>query len=291
MRSDDAINVSKIITLVKSKKTNTMKLVLLFSFISFLPQIIVGQTAEEIICKTEDEYRKHSNYIDQGLFSLDIYSTTLTSKSFNYFLAMDSVGNVYHWINEFQFGKTIGVIYSKKASDTLGTYQRLGYEEEPFSCSLYHAGGRLLATGGGILWLTASMFYPEYLEETPGDASRLQHFDEIKRLPDTLIGSELCFVVETITKFQRTQKMADDSNRRGDSIRVKNGFEPIFHTAPFKQLPEEIITKVKYFIQAKEYKLIRCEEIQYALSQLKSKRTLKMAPVFDTKDFANSLQQ
>lgn len=268
-----------------------MKLVLLFVLIFALQKSLFGQTAEEIICKTEDEYRKHSNYIDQGLFSLDIYSTPLTSKSFNYFLAIDRDGNVHHWINEFQFGKTTGVIYTKKAADTLGTYQRLGYEEEPFPCSFYHAGGRLLATGGGILWLTASMFYPDYLEESPGDASRLQQYDEIKRLPDTLIENELCFVVETITKFQRTQKMADDSNRRGDSIRVKNGFEPIFNTAPHKQLPEVIIIKVKYFIHAKDYKLLRCEERKYVLSELKSKSTLKMAPVFDVKDFEKSLQE
>lgn len=267
-----------------------MKVQILLIVLLCVSKSLAGQTAEEIICITEEEYRKHLNYIDQGLFSQDIYSTPVTSTAYNYFLAFDRDGNVHHWITKSNDGKTTGVVYTKKASDTTGIYHRLGYEKEPFPCSLYHAGGRLLATGGGILWLTASMFYPEFLEETPGDASQLQYYDEIKRLPDTLIDSEPCYVIETMTKFQRTQRMADNSNHRGDSIRVKNGFEPILNTAPYKKLPGEIIINVKYFITTKYFTLVRCEKIHIEQSKPTSKSILKMAPIFDTKDFAKSLQ-
>lgn len=266
----------------------TLKLVMLATFHL---SVAWGQTAEEILCKTEDEYRKHVNYIDKGQQVSEIYGDQTMPGGFAYLLAMDRDGNIYHWINEFSNRKIIGAIYKKEAGELNGSYQRLGIAEEPFPCSAYEAGGRLLATGGGILWLAGSLFYPDYLEETPGDASQLQFYDSVQRLPDTLLGDKTCYVVETTKKFLITEKMADDSNRRGDSIRETHGLPPIHQSPPFKKLPGELTLKAKFYIHYGDFLIVQFDESKYDISQLKSSRSLKMHPLFDVKDFNAYLKE
>lgn len=268
-----------------------MKILILFLFLLSQEFIVSGQSADDILCKTEDEYRKHFNYIDHGQYSMDIYQDPIISSAFNYFIAMDREGDVYHWISEFKYGKTIGTVYDKKAKQSTGTFLRLGNDEAPFPCSLYEAGGRLLATGGGILWLSCSLFYPDFLEESPGDDSHLQFYAGAERLPDSIIQNEPCYVVGASKTIMITEKMADDSNRRGDSIRAIYGLPPVHQSPPFKKLPGEVILKVKYYIHKNDFLIVRLEESTYEISQLKSRRSLNMNPLFDVKDFIAYLKE
>lgn len=254
-----------------------------------------GQIAEEIICKTEDTYRSRSNYVDYGTFSQDIYkapeSPGTISKSLNYYLAMDREGNIYHWVNEFKHGKTQGVIFNKIAGDSLGTYQRLGNDEEPFPSNVLDAGARLVVTGGGVFILVTSLFYPDYSEASNETSSIPHSYDEIARLPDTLIDQRPCYVIETVKRHMLTQDMIDESNRRRDSILATKILPTEFKPPKSTMLPGVTTTKTKYFIHTKDYLILRVEYINYPASGTVGKRIIKLDPKFDVSDFKKHLQK
>lgn len=209
----------------------------------------------------------------------------------DYFLYLDRAGNINHWISEFEFESTSGVEFVKSASDSLGKYSRIGPNNSFFLCSPFEAAARLVATGGGILYLIGSLFDSEFLEKSAGDGSFFQSADTSVRLADTTIYDESCYVIENSRTHLYTQKMADQQQQRIDSIH--NGITlPEGLTLPkFKQVLGPKTLKAKYFIRSKDFMIVRREEFQLDSTAITSKSILFMDPMHDIKNFEKYLKQ
>ena len=260
-------------------------IILAFAACSFA---IHGQTAEEIIYNTEQAYRKLDNYVDQGVRTSILFVKPLFHDTSTYQLAMDREQNIYFSIHTPRSMGIKGATYTKVAGDSMGVYTRHADHEIPFSCSFYEAGGRLGGTGGYIFFLTASLMYPDYTWERPGNGSSLQGYDEVTRLEDAKIGNQSCYVIQTLKTIVVPQELVDKRNHQQDSIQGMLDLPPEQRGGYHLDSRPRVFGHL-YYIRKSDFLIVKIVDRMFEDDILMSESQTLLHPEYNVKDFQSFL--
>ena len=259
-------------------------------FMLLLVEEVTSQSAMDIVCRTEEAYRSLANYSEQGQHVNYIYSGYYPQENkFDYTTALDRTGNIVHWINRYdQWGNPTGYDYKRLAGDSVGLFIR---KFKPLDTTWYRpdvAGGALLAVGGGLLFLSNSLFYDTMLSPYQGDASMLQQYDEIQRLQDTVWMGDSCYVLQSKIDFKVTQEQVDRTNRFRDS--TLSALPMPVDSSLFRPVKAGISTHIsRYIIRKNDYLIVYWERSLLNPNGIRSRQTAVTNPIANDSDFKRFL--
>lgn len=268
-----------------------MKIFQLVMLSVFQLSLAWGQSAEEIISKTESAYRGLTNYTDQGTY-IKSGSHSLSMDTSTYSLAIDRKGNINQWLHKESSGQLTGAKYVKTGGESLGTYTRLGNKEPGFPCTMHEAGARLMGTGGDVFYVIGSLFYEGYITGAPTDSSALQYYDSARKLPDTMINGAPCYVIKTRKTAVITQSYADRANFVHDSMFHLLDL-PIEQRGGSRTEPGPKSVEHKYFIRKSDLMMVRIENfyMEADTHTIKGHAVLSLNPKYNVKDFSTYLKE
>jgi len=268
-----------------------MRTLYLLILATFPLSFAYGQTAEEIISKTESAYRDLSNYADQGTYIRSSGNFPKDDTS-TYFLAIDRKGNVNQWLHKGLPGQLSGARYVKTDTESMGTYTRIGSQDASFQCNMSEAGARMMGTGGDVFYVIGSLFYEGYLTGSPTDSSVLRYYDTVGKLPDTMINGAKCYVIKTRKTTVTTQSYADRANFVHDSIFHLLEL-PVEQRGGPRAEPGAKSTEHKFFIRKSDFVIVRMENffMKEDTDIVKGHSVLSMNPKYNIQDFANYLKE
>ncbi len=263
-----------------------MRTLYILILVTFPLSFTNGQTAEEIISKTESAYRGLTNYTDQGMY-IKSGSHFLNMDTSTYSLAIDRKGNINQWLHKESSGQLTGANYVKAGGESLGTYTRLGNKEPGFPCTMSEAGARLMGTGGDVFYVIGSLFYEGYITGAATDSSALQYYDSARKLPDTMINGAPCYVIKTRKTTVTTQSYADRANFVHDSMFHLLDL-PIEQRGGPRTEPGPRTVEHKYFIRKSDLMMVRSENfyMEADTHTIKGHSVLSLNPKYNVKDFS-----
>ncbi|MBP6186123.1 MAG: hypothetical protein KA479_14365 [Saprospiraceae bacterium] len=269
-----------------------MKFLLFILALLSSPLVPVAQTAEEILNQTESTYRKLRNYVDQGTMAPANNSSPVPIETTTYSIAMDRKGNVSYKLIKTLAGRTSGALFEKTAKDSLGVYTRLGREDAPFACKIEEAHPRLMGTGGSMFYLVGSMFYENTRSDSQSPTSMIQNYDTAKRLDDTTIHDEVCYVIKTRKTTIISQELVDQLNFKRDSTQGLLTLPPEQRGGP-REVAGPKVSEHKYYIRQSDHMVIREESYHFkdGVEMPWSKSTLVLHPMYNVKGFKQHLRE
>jgi hypothetical protein len=145
-------------------------------------------------------------------------------------------------------------------------------------------------TGGGIMYLIGSLFYPDFNSNPAKDSSLILYYNTAEMRTDTTINNDLCYVVKTNKTYHVTKEMADIANRRYDSLNHLLEL-PIEQRGGARKVPRPKYSSYKYFIRKSDYIILRFDHISYTNDgkTVKMRRTTMMNPKCNIVDFRKNL--
>lgn len=257
----------------------------------FYLSVAWGQTAEEILWKTQAAYRGLTNYVDEGTYikSARNYPGQNTP---NFYMAIDRNENVNQWLHDEISGKLSGAQYVKSEKEALGSYTRIGTQDPSFLCSISEAGARLMGTGGDIFFIINSLFYPGYRLGMTNDSSYILHFDNAQKLADTTINGASCYVIKTHITTEITEEFAARSNFAHDSMFHLLDL-PVEQRGGPRTEPGPRSTAYKYFIRKSDFMIVRYERfsLEGDTDIVNYHLVLTLSPRYNVKHFVKYLEQ
>lgn len=211
-------------------------------FLLFIGLNLKGQTAEQILAISEEAYHQISNYVDEGEFEVHPFNvTSLAPTHYQYFLAIDSTGNVNHRFVIERSELAHGYTYYKKAGEEKGELNSIGENPMTYQYDLSNAAGLMGGGGDGLFFEISLLMNDEFYPMEHHPLNPFHSYVALNMLPDTIIQDQPCYGIVLTNQYLRVEDIAYNAD---------------YHAEP--------VTKTyvaKYFIRKNDYMIVRREDL------------------------------